>query len=173
MFFENGDFASLAGIAVTPGVIEPPFYSGTFEYFVLLTVDDLPDMRVALTPVATQPDATIRIGGLYGKQVRSGDTFRIGVRLGENKVLIVVTSPNGLSTRTYIVTVYVLMDEEEALHSAIFNSIVASSNPRLCRMSSSIRHSWILRTTELVLLRTRSLEMTSRCVESRLVPLKR
>ena len=58
VFFENGDFASLAGIAVTPGVIEPPFYSGTFEYFVLLTVDDLPDMRVALTPVATQPDAT-------------------------------------------------------------------------------------------------------------------
>jgi hypothetical protein len=113
VFFENGDFASLAGIAVTPGVIEPPFYSGTFEYFVLLTVDDLPDMRVALTPVATQPDATIRIGGLYGKQVRSGDTFRIGVRLGENKALIVVTSPNGLSTRTYIVTVYVLMDEEE------------------------------------------------------------
>jgi hypothetical protein len=51
VFFENGDFASLAGIAVTPGVIEPPFYSGTFEYFVLLTVDDLPDMRVALTPV--------------------------------------------------------------------------------------------------------------------------
>ena len=88
-------------------------YKRQFEYFVLLTVDDLPDMRVALTPVATQPDATIRIGGLYGKQVRSGDTFRIGVRLGENKVLIVVTSPNGLSTRTYIVTVYVLMDEEE------------------------------------------------------------
>ena len=28
-------------------------------------------------------------------------------------MLIVVTSPNGLSTRTYIVTVYVLMDEEE------------------------------------------------------------
>ena len=172
MFFENGDFASLAGIAVTPGVIEPPFYSGTFEYFVLLTVDDLPDMRVALTPVATQPDATIRVGGLYGKQVRSGDTFRIGVRLGENKVLIVVTSPNGLSTRTYIVTVYVLMDEERRL-TRRYSTRSRDSNPRLCRMSSSIRLSWILRTTELVLLRTRSLEMTSRCVESRLVPLKR
>ena len=28
-------------------------------------------------------------------------------------MLIVITSPNGLSTRTYVVTIYVLMEEEE------------------------------------------------------------
>jgi len=56
-----------------------------FEYFVLLQADDVPDMKATLTLVATHPNATIQIGGLYGTTVKSGDTFRSGLRLGENK----------------------------------------------------------------------------------------
>ena len=56
-----------------------------FEYFVLLQADDVPDMKATLTLVATHPNATIQIGGLYGSRIRSGDTFRSGLRLGENK----------------------------------------------------------------------------------------
>ena len=46
-----------------------------------------------------------------GRGKRIGRLFwvRIGLRVGENRVMLVVTSHNQLTTRTYILTVYVLM----------------------------------------------------------------
>ena len=69
-----------------PGKLEPQFQPDVFEFFMLLTADDVPDMKASITPVATHPNATIMVGGLWGKRVLSGDTFKSGVRLGENKV---------------------------------------------------------------------------------------
>ena len=40
----------------------------------------------------------------------NGEDFSVRLRVGENRLLIVVTSPNELSSRTYMVTVYVLME---------------------------------------------------------------
>ena len=64
-----GDFASLQGISVTSGTLEPAFQAELFEYFVLLSADQIPDMILRITPTAVHDGAHLALGGT---PIRSG-----------------------------------------------------------------------------------------------------
>lgn len=68
-------------------------------------------MKLHLTAVAAHASSIIRVGGLLGTVARSGDNITVGLKAGENKVLFTVTSPGELTTRSYVVTVYVLLED--------------------------------------------------------------
>ncbi|KAK3256637.1 hypothetical protein CYMTET_34233, partial [Cymbomonas tetramitiformis] len=107
VFYEVGDHASLQEIHLSHGDLQPQFEPGIFEYFMLLSTDSTEDMVLRIRPVAAHAGAMITLGG---EHVMSNRTVPVLLRVGENKLLIAVTSSNRLTTRTYVITVYVLMD---------------------------------------------------------------
>ena len=126
VFFEVGDFASLGSLATSEGMLEPGFQSDVFEYFMLLSAESLPDMILRLTPLATHDGARITLNGV---PVQSGFPVPVLLRIGENKVMVEVVSNNGLTVRTYIVTVYVLLEELVGTQLSMIKPSVGTLTP--------------------------------------------
>ena len=99
----------------------PDFKSDVYEYFVLLSADTVPDMLLRVNATAIHQGVTVRVGG---EEVISGRHSRpFPLRVGENRILVTVTSSNKLTTRTYVITAYVLM---ESISSAALSVLTLS-----------------------------------------------
>lgn len=65
-------------------------------------------MLSRVNATAIHKGVTIRVGG---EETRSGDlSSPLPLRVGENRILVTCTSSNRLTTRTYVLTVYVLLE---------------------------------------------------------------
>lgn len=94
------DNAELADLVTSAGQLEPAFDPGilSYEIGVAYEVDTF-----TATPTATDPGATIEVNG---QVVASGTASRpVALVVGSNSVQIVVTAEDGVTTRTYTLTV--------------------------------------------------------------------
>ncbi|PYI51516.1 cadherin-like beta sandwich domain-containing protein [Paenibacillus flagellatus] len=93
--------ADLKGLALSGGAaLNPAFAAGTTSY--TASVPHAVD-GIAVTPTLAQPAATMTVNG---KKVLSGDASSlIPLNVGGNTITIVVTAADGVTTKTYTVTV--------------------------------------------------------------------
>jgi gliding motility-associated-like protein len=92
--------ADLANIVIKSNMLHPSFTAGTTEY----TVSAATNVNsFTITPVALYNGSKIAINGT---RALSGNTpFSIDLAKGPNVILITVTAPDGISTKTYKLTV--------------------------------------------------------------------
>lgn len=92
----NAD-AYLADLQVTNGVLTPSFYKFETEY--LNTVP--PDINtISITPVASDPEATITVNGIPVKTGTASQDIDISIN---PEIIIIVTAKDGTTTKTYTV----------------------------------------------------------------------
>ena len=92
--------ATLAGLSLSAGTLVPAFQPATIDYTV--SVENAVS-AVAITPTSTDPGATIMVNN---EAVSSGGaTSDIALAAVETALNIVVTAEDGVTTRTYTVTV--------------------------------------------------------------------
>jgi hypothetical protein len=111
IFFEVGDYTSLKGLELDAGhgKLIPDFAPDVYEYSVLLYTDQVPEMALRLKPTAAAKGSKIQTG--TGEALASGEfSPPYALRVGENRILLTVTSKNSLVARTYMLTVYVLLE---------------------------------------------------------------
>jgi hypothetical protein len=91
--------ANLSALAITDGILTPVFASGTTSYAAVVanTVSS-----ITLTPAAADPAASITVKAIPVPTGVSSPTLALSI--GSNVINIVVTPPDGLTTRTYTVT---------------------------------------------------------------------
>ena len=90
--------ASLSGLSLSAGNIEPLFASGTTDYS--LTTDN---ESTTVTPAVNQAEATIAVNGAVVDSGEASAPIALGV--GATTVTIVVTAEDGSTTETYNVTI--------------------------------------------------------------------
>ena len=147
VFYEAGDAASLAVLrvgdsegATDVGLLSPPFDPAVFEYAVVVDPKFIPDMTLRLVAVTTHKGATVRLGSCSGRRgINAGWAWyaRLGVRAGENNALVCVTSPSGLVSRLYKVTIYVLTSGWERFDDAEPSLAMLAVRPGLLEPSFS------------------------------------
>lgn len=87
--------AALAGLAVSAGALSPAFDSSVSAYTVAVTHGTT---SLTLTPVAHEPQATIRV---EGSVVASGSaSAALALAVGDNTLRVVVTAADGSTTGT-------------------------------------------------------------------------
>jgi hypothetical protein len=93
----SGD-ATLSSLALSDGaLVIPDFKPGVLQYKAVTA-----SAQVSIQPVASQTGAKIEVDG---KQVFSGGASQpIDVNVGLTPIIIVVTSPNGVNTTSYVLT---------------------------------------------------------------------
>ena len=91
--------ANLAGLTTTAGALVPAFASGTLSY--AFTVP-YATTALKLSPWTEHPYATITSNGA---PLVSGSQFNVPLAIGANAVPFVVTAQDGVTTRTYTVTI--------------------------------------------------------------------
>ena len=97
--------ATLSGLGLSAGMLEPTFSAETFAYAAIVD-DDIES--IAVTPTATDAAAAIRVGihGEDGVVVESGNSSdAIPVKEGVTIITIRVTAGDGEATSTYTVTI--------------------------------------------------------------------
>ena len=93
--------ATLSSLTISTGTLIPAFTSGTISYenFVDYTVTSL-----TVTPTINQPNATVKVNGT---SIASGTTSSvISLSVGSNTILITATAQNGVTTKSYTVSVF-------------------------------------------------------------------
>lgn len=103
---EKSSDASLSNITLSPGGLETPFESETMEYSAEVSYDTA---EVAVVAEASNNMARITVGDIV---INSGETFYVGLNVGENIIEITVTAEDGEHTCTYYV--YVTRQEPES-----------------------------------------------------------
>lgn len=122
IYFEVGDHTSLQNLELDKGKLIPEFASDVYEYSVLLYADQVTDMLIRVKASTVSGGATIHTG--TGEMLQSGASSpAYSLRVGENRILLSVTSKNGIVARTYMITVYVLL---ESLAGYSLSSIIPS-----------------------------------------------
>jgi uncharacterized protein YhjY with autotransporter beta-barrel domain len=92
--------ARLAGLVPSVGTLDPAFDAGSFDY--AIGVANAVD-SIALTPTADDAEATITVNG---QSVASGSASQaIALSVGSTAIQVGVTAEDGITTRTYTVTV--------------------------------------------------------------------
>ena len=90
--------ADLAGLAISAGTLSPGFSPGTTFYTAVVGI--LP-VSVTVTPTAAESGATIEVNGTA---VASGaPSAPIALGLGVNTISIVVTAPDGVTLKGYMI----------------------------------------------------------------------
>ncbi len=98
--FTTTKLSALADLQLSQGTVSPAFSMIVRDY--LATVpDDVASL--AVTPVAFTPGAIVRVGGVVAAPGTASGS--IPLAHGENRIEIEVTSPDGLQSRSYAVTV--------------------------------------------------------------------
>jgi sugar lactone lactonase YvrE len=92
--------ANLSNLVLSNGALNPVFASGTITYTTSVANETT---SITVTPTASDAGATITINGIA---VASGNaSSAITLAVGDNIVTIIVTAPDGATTKTYTVTV--------------------------------------------------------------------
>ncbi|WP_158534847.1 cadherin-like beta sandwich domain-containing protein [Mucilaginibacter hurinus] len=92
--------AVLDSLVVSAGSLSPAFNQSQFEYTAIV---DSAEANINVTPYANDAAASIKVNG---SDVPSGAPSQdIGLNYGDNTINVVVTSENGLTTKTYTITV--------------------------------------------------------------------
>ncbi len=93
--------ADLSGLVLSMGTLAPAFDSGTTSYSASVST---PVRTMTITPTAAQSYATIMVNGTM--PVNSGSpSGNISLNVGGNPINVVVTAQDGVTTKTYTVTV--------------------------------------------------------------------
>ncbi|MCC5859434.1 MAG: cadherin-like beta sandwich domain-containing protein, partial [Ectothiorhodospiraceae bacterium] len=91
--------ADLSALAVSDGMLDPPFAPGVADYMV-----QVPHAVTSVTVTATAEDAGAAIA-VNGQPVVSGAASQsIPLDVGDNSVDVQVTAPGGTNSRTYTIT---------------------------------------------------------------------
>jgi hypothetical protein len=100
VFFQQSNNANLSNLVLSGGTLNPAFASGTTSY----TADVANSVAsITVTPTASDTNATVRVNGTI---VASGSASgAINLNVGANTITIGVTAQDGVTTRTYTVTV--------------------------------------------------------------------
>ncbi|MCO5950471.1 cadherin-like beta sandwich domain-containing protein, partial [Mucilaginibacter flavidus] len=92
--------ANLAGLKLSSGTLTPVFAAGTISY--TATVTNATN-SITVTPATSDAGATVKVNGTT---VASGTaSAALPLVIGPNTVTTVVTAPDGVTTKTYTVTV--------------------------------------------------------------------
>ncbi|BCU78752.1 esterase-like activity of phytase family protein [Luteolibacter sp. LG18] len=92
--------ADLAGLTLSTGTLSPSFATGTLAYTAGVSNATT---GITVTPTKSDVNATITVNGTA---VTSGPASgNIPLNVGDNAITVVVTAPNGTTTKTYTVTV--------------------------------------------------------------------
>jgi gliding motility-associated-like protein len=105
--------ATLAGLSLNSGTLSPVFSSGTDTY---TTAVNYATGSITITPAATNANALIAIGGI---SVASGSGLSISLNEGSNAIPVVVTAEDGITTKTYTLTVNRAVASTDATLAAI------------------------------------------------------
>ena len=98
--------ASLSGMAISAGALNPAFQSATTAYDVTVSAADA---SVTVTPTTSDAGATMTVGG---NAVASGAASpAVALATGDNTVTVIVTAEDGTTTQTYTLSVYRLSDD--------------------------------------------------------------
>jgi hypothetical protein len=92
--------AILKSITLARSSLSPVFTQSKLNYSASVANDV---SSIALTPTAAHPYATIRINGAIAKSGASSS--RISLNVGSNSIVIQLTAEDGITTRTYKLTV--------------------------------------------------------------------
>lgn len=91
--------AFLSGLSLTPAGLNEAFFAGRLAYTALVPYET---QTATVSPTTEDPEATVTVDG---SEVVSGQASQdIPLSVGENTVTVVVTAPDGVSTRTYEIT---------------------------------------------------------------------
>jgi alpha-tubulin suppressor-like RCC1 family protein len=93
--------ATLSGLSCNSGTLSPAFSSGTMAYAVNVANDCT---GVTLTPMVTEPNATVRVNGTLVSSGTASAKIPVTV-VGSNVINVVVTAQDGTTIQTYAVTV--------------------------------------------------------------------
>ena len=92
--------ATLSALAISAGSLSPSFNASTTSYAAVVSNATI---TTTVTATSATNGATITING---STVASGSSSApINLSVGTNTILVVVTNPDGLATRTYTLTV--------------------------------------------------------------------
>ena len=98
--------ASLAGLALSQGMLAPAFQSAVTAYDVTVAAAA---NSVTVTPTTTDAGATVTVDG---NAVNSGAASPANaLATGDNTIDVVVTAEDGTTTRTYTLSIYRLSDD--------------------------------------------------------------
>eukprot|EP00854_Cymbomonas_tetramitiformis_P001311 gene1311-1899_t len=95
--------AALDDLRLSEGELRPFFDPRVYEYYVLVAPEAM--SHFAVTPVAATWGATVAVDG---QSVPSGTRQHVALRVGENSIVVAVTSEDAMLTWQYVLTVYVL-----------------------------------------------------------------
>jgi len=91
---------NLAGLSVNQGTLSPVFKAATTNYNVNVANNV---HYINVTPVAADPDATIKINGTT---IAPGGTFTFNpLPVGSSTILVTVKASDGTTVKTYVITV--------------------------------------------------------------------
>jgi hypothetical protein len=96
-FLTNADLSSLT---LSSGTLAPPFAPVTTDYTANVVNST---HTILVTPTALNPNATILVNGTAVASGNASQTIHLDV--GENSIDIVVTAEDGVTNKTYSVTV--------------------------------------------------------------------
>nr|WP_256484439.1 cadherin-like beta sandwich domain-containing protein [Mucilaginibacter flavidus] len=92
--------ANLAGLKLSSGTLTPVFAAGTISYTAMVTNAT---NSITVTPATSDAGATVKVNGTT---VASGTaSAALPLVIGPNTVTTVVTAPDGVTTKTYTLTV--------------------------------------------------------------------
>jgi uncharacterized delta-60 repeat protein len=104
--------ANLASLALTSGSLSPAFSSGTLNYSVSVPGST---SSITITPTLTDATATITVNGAFAGTP-------ITLNLGANTIIIVVTAQDGVTTKTYTLTVTRVVSSNADLSNLVLSS---------------------------------------------------
>ena len=92
--------ADLASLAISKGSLTPVFASATTSY---TAAADNTISSITITPTLSDPNATLTINGVTSGNGSASAALPLNV--GNNAINIVVTAPDGITTKTYTINV--------------------------------------------------------------------
>lgn len=114
--------STLSSIAMSSGILSPVFSSGTYAYTSNISSDSITS---TVTPVASDPSATVKVNG--NPIISGGSTDVMGIVAGSiNSILIEVTAQDGISKSTY--TIYIDNTPYGKWRKSVFSSSAAWTN---------------------------------------------
>ncbi|MGY4537138.1 gliding motility-associated-like protein [Mucilaginibacter sp. UYNi724] len=109
--------ATLANFTINSGTLSPGFSSGTIAYTASVAYNV---SSINVTPTRTDNFASIKVNGATAT---SGSATAIALNFGDNIITTVVTAEDGLTTKTYTLTV----NRAKAPQTITFNALAAKT----------------------------------------------
>ncbi|MCE9611554.1 MAG: cadherin-like beta sandwich domain-containing protein [Chthoniobacter sp.] len=116
-FTTLSDNANLANLTLSSGTLNPVFGSGTTNYTTSVPTSTT---SVTVTPIVAQANATVKINN--ATVVSGHPSTPIALSFGPNTITTVVTAPDGVTTKSYTITVYRLLSTNANLSNLTLGS---------------------------------------------------